>query len=362
MEQFCPVFSGWARPYNNDSALSPLSKGSLSMVSKRFMLLSLAILVQTNQMLAANPGSRRRPQGLPVIRTEGGLHHMSLSPNHRLLAFTNAQGQSLRILDLTSQEVVEVTEHKTGPAFFWSPDGIRLFYRELIRDGQQVTSQLSAFDTKINQRAVLDSLAGSSGFPVLNPIDYTMSMMHERGILQKRLEFPGERKAQWQKQKKTNSGTWLASQSGALWLGELGLELKKMPDDHSGLSSFAISPDGTRITWATQAGKVYAAVDGGDVTYIGEGKDPSWHPYRTLLVYAASRKVGQRVYDYDLRFTNLTGQSRYLSQTQDLKERWPIWLDANTLLYTAENTTDLFKLDFHEIEPLARNTIPKGQP
>lgn len=313
----------------------------------------LTILFLSFPCLAAPQPGLRRPETQPIIRTEGALNHLSLSPNRRLLAFTDDQDLSLRILDLTTQDVIEVTPHKVGPAFFWSPDGVRLIYRELTRQGTDIVSDLVAFDTVLNQKAVLDSVAGSTGFPTFNPYDFNLYLMHEKGILQKRLEFPGERFAKWQKVKKSTVGTWVASQSGILWLGELGLELKKMTDDNSGIISFAISPDGRRITWATHGGRVYAAVDGGDVTFIGEGRDPSWHPYRTLLVYAAARKIGTHIYDYDLRFHNLAGVTRNITQTQDLKERWPIWLDATTLLYTSAGTTDLFRLHFPEITTVA---------
>ncbi|HYX33327.1 MAG TPA: hypothetical protein VE954_09450 [Oligoflexus sp.] len=296
------------------------------------------------------------PAVQPVMRTEGGMNHLSLSPNKKLLAFTNDQGQSLRIMDLATQEVIEVTPHRTGPGFFWSPDGVRLFYRELIREREGIISELAAYDTVLNQKAVFDTLRGSTGFPILNPYDNSLFMMHEKGILQKRLEFPGERPAQWQKTKRTTVGNWVVSQSGVLWLGELGLELKKMKDDNSGINSFALSPDGRRMAWATKAGRIFAAHDGGDTTFIGDGQDPSWHPFRTLLVYAAAKKVGAQVYDYDLRLHNLAGASRALTKTPDLKERWPIWLDATTLLYTGGKTTDLFRLEFPEVPSVARTS------
>ncbi|WP_176736818.1 TolB family protein [Oligoflexus tunisiensis] len=320
----------------------------------------LGLFFLSNQALAQTKSRPLQPAVQPVVRTEGGMNYLSLSPNKKLLAFTNDRGQSLRIMDLATQEVVEVTPHKTGPGFFWSPDGVRLFFRELIREGDGIASELCAFDTILNQKSVLDTLRGSTGYPLLNPYDNSVFMMHEKGILQKRLEFPGERPAQWQKAKRSVVGNWVVSQSAVLWLGELGLELKKMPDDGTGISSFSLSPDGRRMAWATKGGKVLTALDGADVTLIGEGRDPSWHPFRTLLVYAAARRVGANVYDYDLRLHNLSGAERTLTQTPDLKERWPIWLDATTLLYTGGNTTDLFRLDFPE-DPSVAQTAKVNQ-
>jgi hypothetical protein len=314
----------------------------------------LGLFVIHNPLLAAPKGVPLSPEPQAVVRTEGGLNHLSLSPNKKLLAFTNDQGQSLRIMDLATQDIVEVTPHRVGAGFFWSPDGVRLFFRELIREKNAVVSELCAFDTVLNQKAVLDQLQGSTGFPVLNPYDNTLFMMHEKGILQKRLEFPGERPAKWQKQKRSVVGNWVVSQSAVLWLGELGLELRRMHDDGSGISSYALSPDGRRMAWATKAGRVYTAQDGENALYLGEGMDPAWHPFRTLLVYAAARKIGNNVYDYDLRLHNLAGASRSLTQTPDLKERWPVWLDATTLLYTGGQTTDLFRMNFSEVPSVAK--------
>jgi Tol biopolymer transport system component len=314
----------------------------------------IALFFHYNQLVAKEARVLLRPSTMAVMRTEGGLNHLSLCPNKKLLAFTNDQGQSLRVMDLATQQIIEITPHRTGPGFVWSPDGVRLFFRELIRDKDGVLSELAVYDTMLNQKTVLDTLRGSSGFPMLNPYDNSLSMMHEKGILQKRLEFPGERPARWQKQKRNAVGTWIVSQSAVLWLGELGLELQKVQDDGSGISSFTLSPDGRRMAWATKAGRVYAAVDGGKVELIGDGRDPSWHPFHTLLVYAAARKIGQKTYDYDLRLHNLAGVGRMLTQSPELKERWPIWLDATTLLYTGESTTDLFRLSFPEVPSVAQ--------
>ena len=47
-----------------------------------------------------------------VLRTEGPLVDIRINPDKTAAAFTDQRGQSLRILDLNTQEVVEVTPHR----------------------------------------------------------------------------------------------------------------------------------------------------------------------------------------------------------------------------------------------------------
>ncbi|RZA11246.1 MAG: hypothetical protein EOP10_33405, partial [Proteobacteria bacterium] len=69
-----------------------------------------------------------------VLRTEGPLVDMRLNPDKTLMAFVDQRGQSLRIMDLNTQDVYELTPHRVGSAYFWSPDGKRLASRPPIRE------------------------------------------------------------------------------------------------------------------------------------------------------------------------------------------------------------------------------------
>lgn len=298
-----------------------------------------------------------------LIRLEGPIFQAKMNASASLLAFTDTAGRSLRILDLKTHEVIEVTPHRVGAAFFWSPDGVRLFYRELIKKGQAVESLLQAFDAHLNQSVLLETIPGSSGYLTYAPYQQTAYLLHEKGILAKRLDFPGLRLANWQKKKPTYDGQWIATQSAILWLTDLGLTLKKMEDDGSGVASFSISPDGQSIAWASEKGLIYTAQAAHpEARQIDRGRDPSWHPYLTLLVYAASRKIGEKTYDYDLKVSDLRNTPRFLQSSPDIAERWPIWIDADTIIHTAEGTTDLLQLQLKPRMPLSRSDSRTSAP
>lgn len=285
----------------------------------------------------------------PYIRANDPLDHMKLDPKGRFAAFLDAPSHGLSILDLHSKAVAKVTQGQVGASFFWSPDGFRLFYRELAqaKDGSPI-STVKAYDTYLNRSVALDTVPGSTGYLTFDPRDLRMQLMTNNGIRTKRIYFPDERLARWQVAQRNETGKWLATQKGLLWVTQGGYAIRKLEDDNSGLESFDISPDGNAAAWATTGGQVYVSKKGKTPSLIGFGRDPRWHPQKPLLLYAGARMVGNRAASYDLKVADLDGAARFLTATQYSDERWPQWHpDGNQILYTIGKTTDLFVLDFH---------------
>ncbi len=327
----------------------------------KWIVLSLALLLGPPLLMALDKPTPPPRRSQAVVRLEGPIYNPKINSTGKLLAFTDSAGRSLRILDLSNHEVIEVSPHRIGPAFFWSPDGVRLFYRELVKQGKAIESLLQAYDSHLNKASLLETLEGSSGYLTYAPYQQTAYLLHEKGILAKHLDFPGLRPAHWQKKKQNYEGQWIATQQSILWLTDLGLTLKKMDDDGSGVASFSVSPDGHAIAWATTKGQIYASVAENLVPLlIDQGRDPSWHPYRTLLAYAGARRVGNRTYDYDLKVSDLHAPPRYLQTTPDRSERWPIWISPDVILHTAGDSTDLLKLSLQPPAPIAKIEVAPG--
>jgi dipeptidyl aminopeptidase/acylaminoacyl peptidase len=307
----------------------------------------------------AHPNPKVSPEA--ILRTEGPLAAMRLNSDKTLMAFVDDRGQSLRIMDLNTQDIYEVTPHRVGTAFFWTPDGKRLFYRELVRDGQAAMSAVKAYDTVRQSSVDLDQFAGSSGSLTLDPRDFTYYMMHEKGIASRRLDFPGERFARWQQRAKKSIalGRYIATQKSILWLSDLGLTLNALKDDSTGIESFDISPDGTTIAWATLGHQIYISHLGETPNLLGYGRDPRWHESRPLLLYAAGRVMGTQVYDYDIRISDRKGRGRFVTHSPDVKERWPQWWSESEILFTREGSTDLWKLRFRDTPEMTAQSPSK---
>lgn len=288
----------------------------------------------------------------PYIRATEALDQMRLDPKGRFLAFTNTNGLGLGVIDTKSKQVFKVTSAQVGPSFFWAPDGYRLFYRELLpdgKDGRSVRTVLKAYDAYLSRSVTLDEMPFPSGFLTFDPRDLRFHLMTEKGIRTKRIYFPDERLARWQVATRTETGKWLATQAGVLWVTQGGYAMRRMEDDGAKLESFDISPDGSTIAWATKSSKVYSSKNGKTPRFIGHGRDPQWHPTRPLLLYAGARMVGDKAGSYDIRVTDLHGTGRFLTTSQYSSERWPQWHPkGNQIIYTIARTTDVFVLDFKQ--------------
>ena len=325
------------------SFASVISKTTFSLI---FMLLSGDLFAVTYQTVLT-----------PWIRLEEGPHGLRVDPNSKYMAFTNDQGFGLQVLEMQTKKVFQVTREYVGTSFFWAPDGFRLFYREQHRSagtksksGEKtalVTSKLAAFDTKLGKSLILDTLNGPTGLLTFDPRDLRMYLMQETSILTKRLTFPNERLARWQIAQRTDSGRWVATQNGMLWITQSGVSMRRLEDDGSPIESFSLSPDGTTAAWATTLGNIWISRSGDQPKKLDRGRDPAWHPDKPFLLYSGARMVGNKVINHNIKISDLKGSARFLTYTQHSSERWPQWYENGTrVAYTHEKSTDIFTMDF----------------
>ena len=302
---------------------------------------------------AASPGQAAteiKAVTSPFVRADDALDHLRLDPKGRFAAFVRSGGRGLAMIDLQTKQIFDVTPAQVGASFFWSPDGYRIFYRELSLDEKnEPKSVIKAYDAYLNRSVKLDELPYATGFLTFDPRDLRMHLMSPAGIRTKRIYFPDERLARWQVSQRNESGKWLATQKGMLWVTQGGYAMRRLADDDSGLESFDISPDGNTVAWATSKGRIYVSKKGHDPSFLAWGRDPRWHPKRPLLVFAGARMVGDVATGYDIKIADLNGASRLLTSTQFSDERWPQWHpDGQQIMYTLSKTTDLFLIDFQQ--------------
>ena len=288
-----------------------------------------------------------KPVPAPWLRLDGGIGHLKAGPRGKHLAFTDEKGMGLHYMDLRDRKIIRISRQKIGASWMWSPGGFRIFYRELVRTpDHRIESRLQVYDIGRGTSMLLATLPSSSGLLTYDPRDMRLHLMHKKGILNRQIVFPDERLARWQIARRTENGKWVASQKGILRLTWAGFNMRRLDDDGSGVHSFDISPDGSRIAWSTTAGEIHVSRRDEPPVRLGYGRDPVWHPQKPLLIYAAARRVGARVISYDLRLVDHRGSGRYLTKTQSRSERWPRWeKEGRALIYTLAGTTDLYRME-----------------
>lgn len=293
----------------------------------------------------------------PWLRTDGGITFMRRNRDMSMIAFIPDDNTGLRIVDTKNGNVYAATDQYTGGSFFWSPDNARVFFRELLKTGKKVTSEVKAWDAVLKKTVKVDSVNGSSGMLTFDPRDQRLMLMHEKGIMSKRLVFPDERLAYWQSAHRTDKGKFVASAGGMTYVTQQGFAMSKMTDDGTGIESFDLSPNGDSVVWATNGGKIYVSLQGEPAKFLDYGRDPQWHPKRDLIAYAGAKMVGNKAAQYDLKISTASGSGSFLTSTQARSERWPMWSpDGHSLVYTISGTTDIFTLS---TTPKTNVTEPK---
>ncbi len=316
-----------------------------------FYVLSASILVISPSRLMAITSSSNSIQVAPATKNwmqlDTGLSFIKPNIDAKHIAFIPSGIAGIRILNTKTGKVMEPSGRHVGASFFWSPDGNRLFYRELTAEAGKTVSRIRAWDVVLNKNIEIDSFNGSSGLLTFDPRDNRLLLMYEKGIKSKKLLFPDNRLAFWQKSQRKDLGKWVMAQKGATFVTDGGFVMQKLQDDDSGIESFDISPDGSMAAWATRSGKIYTSATGAKPEFLDWGRDPKWHPEKNMLVYAGGRMVGNKPSDYDIKITSPGQKGSFLTATQHTAERWPAWHpDGKSIFYTTDGSKDLNFMGF----------------
>lgn len=312
-----------------------------------FLILAAAYLCPQPTCAAAVSANESKTSSKPVLRLSGGVFNNRINSKGDLLAFTDKNGRNLRILEIKTKHVYLVSTEKVDLSFFWAPNGFRLFYKETVFKDNELANTIKAYDVKRKSSIILDRIVGRTGTLSFDPRDFRFYLLHEKGVLSKRLIYPDERLSRWQMAQRTDDGKWLIGANQITWLSNRGLSMSSVEGDSSGIQSFDISPDGSHIVWASKEGRVFISEKGKKAKLVSEGIDVSWHPGKPIFIFSKTQKNGTKIVGRDLAIGRLDGSVKVITATPIAMENTPVWLpDGKRLLYSNLDTTDLFLMDF----------------
>lgn len=287
----------------------------------------------------------------PVIRLPHPVSRLKIEPLAKLrLAFIEPFSDQLKVVHMKSRRITTVAGPGIGQSFTWTHAGSRLLYRKQVQQNNAVHGFIALYDDSTRLSTTITTMPYLTGIPTLDPRSGEFLVLHATGIMRKQLHLPEAKLARWQQSRGDHHGMFVATPKFIMHVSPSGRGIHKLIDDGSGIHSYHIAHDGTKIAWATHNNQVYMARDhwnhqARSAQFVGHGLDPTWSDDSKRIVFAGARTVGSTVADYDLREVDLHGEGRWLTQTSHLQERWPVILRDGSYLFTITNTTDLFVLE-----------------
>lgn len=267
------------------------------------------------------------------------------SPNGAYLAYIGLDSDALKILDIKSQQVFIVSS--AVDSFVWSPHSQKLFFVKQGKVNNKVKSRVCVFDMSTKKTHLLAENKGPIGWLNFSKVDYKLMYLDHLGVLHSHtLIYPNNRVAKWQKAINSRQ-SWLADKGGIHWVSFDTKKVKtvyKSDLEINQVASFSTSYNGNYIAWATKDNHIYVAFSNKRIQKIGVGKEPSWHPHAERLIFSGARlTVGSKIRSFDLRLMDEHGSLYWITKTQDLSERWPIWKhNGANFIFSIKDTTDLF--------------------
>ena len=117
----------------------------------------------------------------PLYRLPSTVSQLKPHPRGKYIAYVDKDNQRLKILDLKSKKILNISKEYVGGSFFWSPFGFRIFYRSMKKTKDGITSQLAAYDLKAQKSVNIKELSTSTGLLSFDPRDMRMHPIITKG-------------------------------------------------------------------------------------------------------------------------------------------------------------------------------------
>lgn len=305
----------------------------------RTMALSLALCAVMDQAKALEVITD------PWLRVRDDIESLKINTGATAIVYESKAKPGLIHLNTYTRKYMTITNDFVNGAYLWSPDGFRIFYRALENHDSKITSVIKSFEIKTKKTDIIKKIDGPTGFLVYGINTREMQIMTPDGIQSFAIDYKNETK---KPDPKLRTNNWIVTNKSILWYDTQLKKLKTVHNTEQDIKSFSLSNDLNKIAWSTADSRVYLSEKGLEAVYLSRGKDPQWHPFKPLLIYASARMLGSKIRDYDLRIVDIKQKNqKYLTNTPATEEVAPEWHPkGDKILYTKNRTTDIYLMQF----------------
>ena len=281
------------------------------------------------------------PKGDPIALTQAAEFYLApqWSPNGDQVAAAGPSYTGLYLIEFPTGTATQVSDaYSAGYGFAWSHDGTRIAARLASFENMHRKNTLVSFDLTDGSMSVLSEPRSSlSGIPRWSADDshifLTFADQYEDFL--------------------TQTGVNLHP-AGPLLYVKAGQLTRHDPDqtseqalltNQSQVTSYALSPDATRIAYSTSGQQLWVAnSDGSQRRSLGAGIAPAWSPNSQWITCMLTEDDGHSMLGSDLFIINIaTAERLNISNTPDLFEMNPQWSpDGAWIVFDTEGRGQLF--------------------
>lgn len=307
-----------------------------------FHVLTFAIFIFVSAMAFA---VTLKPIYTEWLRLPLDISYLSANQSGKLIAFSD-KFKDLYILDTESKKIFLVEKSINNPSPIWSPDGTRLFYRNIKRIAQnEFLTEIKVFEQDKLKAKTIVSKEGLTGFLSYNPYTQELMIPTTKGISKHKILLPNIMPPAWQKKVAKGPGSWAVSYKAIIWLSPDKDQAITIFSGKGPILSYSVSYKGDYIAFS-DGENVYVSKGGQPPTVLDKGEDPRWHPYQDLLVFSRHTRKGDLVLAKELAlWAPKENIKKILTDDSRTKKRNPVWKPKhNQIIFTAEKSTEMFLL------------------
>jgi Tol biopolymer transport system component len=288
---------------------------------KKFLFTYLILIIPLISILNAQS---RTGEIKKLIGGNGEVYMSPVwSPNGKMVAFTSANYNGIRTINLENNNVKQITdEAAAGFIIKWSRNSENILSRVARFEGMKRYNAIKIFNVKTGETNQLsDYRTMMPGIPDWANGDEEV-FIYNRDKLEK--FSTGLTKTNIKASDKI-----VYKRNNKIAVGNLSTESFNIyePVKDGEVLNLTVSPDGSRVAFEIIGGNMYSMnADGTSLVDLGIGYRPAWSPDSEYIVYMITEDDGHQITSSDLYSIKYDGSEKInLTNTTDKSEMNPSW-------------------------------------
>ncbi len=286
-------------------------------------------------------GEEAFPKGEPIALSMPGEFYMApqWSPAGDQVAAAGPSYTGLYLIDFPTGNSHQISNaYSAGYGFAWSHAGTRIASRISSYENKRRTNTLVSYNLDDGTVEILsEPRTRMSGTPLWSSNDSHIYLTNSETFE----SFSTDNK----NHESLNEALLYVKNSQIIRIATAKAEENAVFTDQGRVTSYAVSPDGSRIVYSTSGQHLWIAnSDGNERHSLGSGIAPSWAPDGEWIVFMFTEDDGHAILNSDLYLVKADGTARKnITNTSNQLEMHPHWSpDGSWIVFDTEGRGQLF--------------------